>query len=1181
MLMNINNLVDSNVDKLHMPDDSNQYLHLIDKTPTIIFVHQEGRIVFANQRAIQTLGTGDTSLIGKTIDDLVVPEFQDKIKEQLDRDLLPNRDGGVIECKLLSLDGKAVFLETTGTLVTFNGRPAVMVVGHDITEKKELQEQYLESEQRYRALFEQSANAVYSMDAKGFYTRCNKASEKLTGYRWTGNKQSMHFLDLVNPLEKEKALTHFQECLKGVSQNFQISFLCKDGSLLFLNNTLIPIIKDRKIEGIIGISTDMTEQVIKDKANEHMAYHDYLTGLPNRNMLSKHLSTELSGASEKKENVALLFIDLDRFKNINDSLGHKMGDLLLREVAKRLKSFLYETDMVFRQGGDEFIVVLSNADRIVAAKIAQRILDSLSSPFNINSYDIFTSPSIGISVFPEDGTTAETLIKHADFAMYQAKKSGKNNFTFYSSDTHILLHNPLKVEMELHRAIERNELQLYYQPKVNLKTGKIVGVEALLRWFHPLFGSVPPATFIPIAEETGLIIPIGEWVLLAACLQNKQWHRKGFETVVSVNLSSRQFSLSNLETTIEKILLETELDPKYLEIEITESMTADIDRTITTLRKLKRLGVRISIDDFGIGFSSLNYLRQFPIDTLKIDQSFVKQIHHNPNDETIVKTIISMAHNLNLNVVAEGIETKEQLIFLQQYLCDEGQGFFFTRPLPADKLEGNLGEIQTRVREFGLPEETNERMWAEEMVRQAERELNETIRLQQGMIFKYKMLDGRFIHSLCDGELVYRMGLTPIQIVGKELCEFLPKEMSEEKEEFYRRAWNGEEYVTYENELNGIHSFIALSPVKRGGEVIEVIGSSIDITERKQMERDLEESQKNYRLIADNMTDLIAVLDRKGQSLYISPSHEAVLGYPKDYYKDRHSFTDVHHDDNASLLTLVEQIIATNLPVKSEVRYLHRNGDWKLLECSGTPVIGDDGEVEHMIIVSRDITEKRRAEEQLAKAEKLQVVGELAAGVAHEIRNPITAIKGFIQLFQRGVIKDEYFEVILGEFNRIEEIITEFLSLAKTQEMKPNMVNIPILLNEVVTLLASEANLMNIQISTEMDQDVPQIICDPNQLKQVFINIIKNSIESITSDGLITIGVSTEENYLSVKVSDNGIGISEERVQRLGEPFYSNKEKGTGLGLTTSFRIIKQHNGTITFKSKENQGTTVEVTLPR
>lgn len=938
---------------------------------------------------------------------------------------------------------------------------------------------------------------------------------------------------------------------------------------------------DGNIEGIIGISTDTTKQVLKEKANEHMAYHDYLTGLPNRNMLSKHLSTELAHASDKNESVALLFIDLDRFKNINDSLGHKMGDLLLKEVAKRLKSSLYETDIVFRQGGDEFIVVLTNVNQMIVATVAKRILDALSSPFNINSYDIFTSPSIGISVFPEDGTSVETLVKHADFAMYQAKKSGKNNFKFYSSDTHILLHNPLKLEMELHRAIARNELELYYQPKVNLKTGKIVGVEALLRWFHPLFGSVPPVTFIPIAEETGLIIPIGEWVLRAACQQNKEWHQKGFETVVSVNLSSRQFSLSNLETTIEKILQETELDPKYLEIEITESMTADIDRTITTLRKLKRLGVRISIDDFGIGFSSLNYLRQFPIDTLKIDQSFVKQIHQNPNDETIVKTIISMAHNLNLNVVGEGIETKEQLLFLQQYLCDEGQGYFFTRPLPAEQLEGKLGEIQTLVNEFGLPEETNERMWAEEMVRQAQRELNETIRLQQGMIFKYKMLNGRFIHSLCDGELVYRLGLTPIQIVGKELCEFLPKEMAEEKEEFYIRAWNGEEYVTYENEVNSIHYFTALSPVKRGGEVVEVIGSCIDITERKQMEKDLEESQKNYRLIADNMTDLIAVLDRNGQSMYVSPSHEAVLGYPQDYYMDRHSFLDVHPDDDASFLTLVEQMIATNSPVKSEVRYLHKNGDWKLLECSGTPVIGDDGEVEHMIIVSRDITEKRRAEEQLAKAEKLQVVGELAAGVAHEIRNPITAIKGFIQLFQRGVIKEEYFEVILGEFNRIEEIITEFLSLAKTQEMKPSLVNIPILLNEVITLLGSEANLMNIQISKEMDEDIPPIICDPNQLKQVFINIIKNSIESIISEGRITIRVSTESDYLSIKVSDNGIGISEERVQRLGEPFYSNKEKGTGLGLTTSFRIIKQHNGTITFQSKENHGTTVEVTLPK
>jgi PAS domain S-box-containing protein len=636
-----------------------------------------------------------------------------------------------------------------------------------------------------------------------------------------------------------------------------------------------------------------------------------------------------------------------------------------------------------------------------------------------------------------------------------------------------------------------------------------------------------------------------------------------------------------LEKTIEKILRETELEANFLELEITESITADIKRTIATLHQLKKLGVRIGIDNFGTGFSSLNYLKQFPVDTLKVDQTFVRKLHNNPNDETIIKTIISMAHNLNLNVVAEGIETKEQLIFLQQHLCDVGQGYLFSQPLPANELEDKWMGIQKIVLEFWLPQDTNNRIWMKELLRKARKELAETIRLQQGMIFKYKLVNGRFIHTLCDGELLYRIGLIPAQVVGKQLEDFLPKENALFKLAHYERAWNGEERVTYVSEGNGITYLAALSPVKHCGQVVEVIGSCVDITEQLQMKKELEESQKKYQLIADNMTDIIQIIDLNGKSVYASPSHKTVLGYPPEYFEGKSALEHIHPDEVTNISTMFNQILNTKVPTKSEIRCLHKNGDWKLLESSLTPVTGEQGNVEQLVVVGRDITEKRRAEEQLWKAEKLQLVGELAAGVAHEIRNPITAIKGFIQLFQRGMIKDEYFDVILMEFNRIEDIIKEFLSLAKNQEMKPSVVSIPTLLSEVVTLLESEANLLNIQFLREIKPDVPRIMCDPNQLKQVFINIIKNSYDAIESAGIIKISVCTEKDFLVIKIYDNGIGISEERLQRLGEPFYSNKEKGTGLGLMISTRIIKQHNGTITFKSKENQGTTVEVRLPR
>lgn len=1037
--------------------------------------------------------------------------------------------------------------------------------------------------QHYQSLFQHNASMVFSLDLDGTFSHYNSVCEKLTGFRKEELLRPIKIRDLIVLKQREQALHHFDQCIKGEPQNFRTTILHKNGSKIHLQVTFVPIIVEGQINGVFGIAQDITNQVEIEQNYKHMAYHDYLTGLPNLNKLNSTLSNELILAAEKKQNIAVLFMDLDRFKMINDTLGHHTGDQLLKAVAARVKSTVGDKDIVFRQGGDEFIVLLYNADRDVAAKVSKRILDALALPFKIQNYDIFTSPSIGISLFPEDGESVESLINHADFAMYQAKKDGKHNFKFYSMNSRETDINPLKLEMYLHKAIQQEELLLHYQPKISLKTGKIVGVEALIRWNHPELGMVAPNTFIPVAEETGLIIPIGEWALYTACKQNKEWQQKGFVTTVSVNLSAKQFTQSNLEETVAKILLQTKLEPNYLELEITESMTANIDRTITTLQKLKKLGVHISIDDFGTGFSSLNYLQKFPVNTLKIDQSFVRSLQNNPNDETIVKTIISMAHNLNLSVVAEGIETKEQLIFLQQHLCDEGQGFLFTKALSAQELEGSLTEIEKVVKDSGISQDINERKWSEELVRQAKKELNETIRLQQGMIFKFKKINGHFIHTLCDGELLYRLGLIPNLVVGKQLIEFFPEEIAKEKEPYYERAWNGEERVTYETEVNGVSYLAVLSPIKRGGEVMEVIASCIDITDRKNTERALLESEKNYRLIAENMSDLLILFDLNGNGIYASPSHATVLGYSPEFFEDNNTLHLIHPEDSLMIQRQFAEVIKTQSISKAEARLLHANGEWRLFELTGTPVMVENGVVEHIMVVGKDITEKRKAEELLWNSEKLSLVGELAAGVAHEIRNPLTSIKGFIQLFQQGPLKEEYYNVILSEFNRIEDIIKEFLSLAKPQEIQLKPVNISTLLKEVETLLESEAHLKGIQFFIEMEPELPSIMCDANQIKQVLLNLCKNSIEALDFNrrGMITITVRIEngENLL-IQVRDNGVGISGERIKRLGEPFYSNKEKGTGLGLMLCMRIIRQHKGTITFESIENLGTTVNIRVP-
>lgn len=777
--------------------------------------------------------------------------------------------------------------------------------------------------------------------------------------------------------------------------------------------------------------------------------------------------------------------------------------------------------------------------------------------FNGRWYEIRAFPSkTGLSVFFKD----ITVPKQDDEKI--------NRFMFSSSYEEDVRSNPLKIEF--HKAIESNQLLLYYQPRINLKTGKVTGMEAL----------VAPETFILAVEESEVITSIGTWVLYTACKQNKKWQKQGFSIVVSINISTIQLTQLNLIKAITTVLQTTELDASFLEIEISEMMTADIEETILMLQRLKKLGVRICIANFGERFRSLSYLKNSLVDTLKIDQSFVREICNNANDEMIVKTIISMAHNLNLNVVAEGIEAKEQLVFLKEHLCDEGGGSFLSNPLAANELEGKLSDIQQIVEKHGIFKDINERVSMEELLGLAKKELHDTVRLQQGLIFKFKKINGRFIHTLSDGELMYRFGFVPSQVIGKSLEEFIFNGTAVKITSYYQKAWEGEEFVSYENELNGIHYLATLRPIKEDGKVTEVIGSCIDITSRKEAEDKWRESEKRYKIIAENLIDIIMLLDGNGAILYASPSLGKALGFPLKSYVGESSFDLIHPEDKQRVIMAFEQSMEKMIPSQVEARFLDINKKSKLLEGLGTPVIGENGRPGYFILVGRDITEKRRTEEVLSKVEKLAIVGELAAGVAHEIRNPLTSIKGFIQLFQQGMIKREFFEIIFGEFLSIEEILKEFINLAKPQEIQVEKLNLKALLKDVEILLKSEQSLKNVQISQEYKQELPEIMCDRYQIKQVFVHIIRNSIEAIPDRGYVKIQGSVEGDNVLIEIIDNGVGMSKERIKRLGEPFYSNKEKGTGLGLMLCFRIVQQHNGTIRVKSKENYGTAVEVRLP-
>lgn len=497
------------------------------------------------------------------------------------------------------------------------------------------------------------------------------------------------FYKQINPHDTsfvKKSLLSAVETGRNLSVTFRIR--TNDGTEIVVASQA-ELVKDANghPELLVGTLLDVTERTRAEQEIHQLANYDILTGLPNRNLLHDRLQQAIVQAARSQGSVGILFLDLDRFKGINDSLGHRAGDELLRTVAERLRVCVRESDTLARIGGDEFVIILSMvADEDGISSAATKVLGIISEPFVIEGQELYLTASIGIAVYPNDGIDVQTLLKHADLAMYQAKDMDRNNFQFFSSDLNVKVMERMVLESSLRKALDRNEFQLYYQPQIDVQTGAVVGFEALLRWLHPELGMISPDKFIPLAEETGLILSIGEWVIRSACKQIKAWQERGLPPArMAVNLSGRQFR-SRLDDVVAAILLETGLDARWLELELTESiLMRNAAENLQLLQALAAMGCSLSIDDFGTGYSSLSYLKHFPLGRLKIDRSFVRDITTNPDDMAIAKIIIDMAHNLKLQVTAEGVEDHDQFALLKSYGCNEMQGFLFSKPVPADK----------------------------------------------------------------------------------------------------------------------------------------------------------------------------------------------------------------------------------------------------------------------------------------------------------------------------------------------------------------------------------------------------------------------------------------------------------------------------------------------------------------
>lgn len=564
-------------------------------------------------------------------------------------------------------------------------------------ELRKSQEALKASEERYRLAIEGAADGLWDYDIKNskiFYSdRCMEIMD-LRGDNIIDDIEAV--INCIHHEDRALFLERLQDHFDGKTQFFthEYRIRTKNGGYRWV------LCRGKAVwdsEGhpvrMAGSLTDITKRKADDEIIQKLAYYDSLTSLPNRVMFYDRLSKELVDVMHNGKMVGLLFMDLDNFKAINDIFGHGVGDRVLKLIANLLNNAAGENDIVARLSGDEFMIMLTGVkDREQIKRVADRVLQIFQQPISLNGHEFYITASMGIAIYPGDGVDVPTLIKNADTAMYRSKELGKNNYQFYTGEMNIRVAKRLKLESNLRHAVNNMEFKVFYQPMVDIKTGRISGMEALIRWFRTEHGYIPPSEFIPLAEETGLIFPIGEYVLRTACMQNKAWQQAGIKPVrISVNLSARQFQQQNLVEDIKRLMDETGIGPEWLSIEVTESAAMqDFDATANALKKLKAMGIEISLDDFGTGYSSLNYLKLLPIDVIKIDRSFIQSMAQNAGENAIVKAVILLAHSMNLKVVAEGVENIEQLEFLRDQNCDIAQGYLFSKPLSPDKLDGIL-----------------------------------------------------------------------------------------------------------------------------------------------------------------------------------------------------------------------------------------------------------------------------------------------------------------------------------------------------------------------------------------------------------------------------------------------------------------------------------------------------------
>ncbi|WP_052144772.1 putative bifunctional diguanylate cyclase/phosphodiesterase [Halalkalibacter okhensis] len=588
------------------------------------------------------------------------------------------------------------------------GLIVAFLVGKKFDEKTyHYRKQLLEKQTKLEELNDQINHVFHNIEAGIWFVNVNNGQGDVSaglgeifGVDPNVFRRNFHiWKEMIHPDDKDIIKDVEQAILTKEKTSFQYRIARSSGEVRWVENRIRPQRnEENEVSMVYGVIFDITEQKNAQDKMKYMAYHDMLTGLPNRYKFTELLEESLGRCKRGSHNLAVMMIDLDRFKFVNDTMGHNQGDILLKLVTDRILKRVRKQDVVARQGGDEFIILLEDVHKGEVKEVAEQILTGFTTSFLLEKEEFFTSPSIGISMYPHDGQDLKTLIKHADTAMYLAKKRGKNNYQFYEYEDKHILDRRTKIERDLKKALRNKEFYLHYQPKLNLVTEEIYGVEALIRWKHPELGIISPIEFISIAEETEMVVPLGKWVLKEACRQNKEWQQSSDVRVkVAVNISAIQFEANGFVEEVKEVLREVELAPEYLGLEITESVMQNTKRSSAIIHELKQYGIKISIDDFGTGYSSLSVLNQLPIDLVKIDKTFISEIISNSNTASLVKTMIEMGRNFDFDLIAEGIEDEQQAAFLIQNGCKYGQGYYYSPPLPAPEVEKLLTKLPSRL----------------------------------------------------------------------------------------------------------------------------------------------------------------------------------------------------------------------------------------------------------------------------------------------------------------------------------------------------------------------------------------------------------------------------------------------------------------------------------------------------